>query len=169
MLIDFDLNNKTMSEGVTRQIRRATGPGRVRTRAVLSYFPSFLQSKGGKYSPPTPPRRALAPGSGSSMFGGDPWDALFRHFGATLAPPLPPFGPLSPSCLSRSPFCFFFISRLLPQGPFLQYFTMVLAHSHFRPCCVQGPLGASFSALLAPLGDPLRTLASPLGTHFHKN
>ena len=76
----------------------------------LSYNP-----RGGSIPPPTPPRRALAPGSGSPEVGGDPWDALFRHFGATLAPPLPPFGPLSPSCLSRSLFCPLF--RLPPAPP----------------------------------------------------
>ena len=76
---------------------------------LLSYNP-----KGGKYSPPTPPRRALAPGIGSSMLGTDPWAALFCHFGSTLAPPLTPFGPLSPSCLSRSPFCLLFP---LPPAP----------------------------------------------------
>ena len=89
----------------------------MRSKSQGSFFPPHGGGMGGKYLPykDESPRRALAPGSGSSMFGGDPWDALFRLFGATLAPPLPPFGPLSPSCLSRSPFCLLF--RLPPSPP----------------------------------------------------
>jgi hypothetical protein len=99
--------------------------------------------------------------------------ASFLTLWHPLGPKTPPTGARdslkhSPNSLSR-PFLSFSSPACSTEDHFcntLQWFWHILT---FAPCCVQGPLGASFSALLAPLGLPLRTLAPPLGTHFPKN
>jgi uncharacterized membrane protein YfcA len=71
------------------------------------------------------------------------------------------------ACLGR-PFVSFSVSRLLPREPFWQYFTMVLAHSHFRPLLRPRSSRDPFWPLLAPLGLPLPSLGAFLGALFRQ-